>query len=98
MLRGDSGDSWYYNVPVTQKFTEVIWFSFVLGAAFILEIPRDSLGILSARKQYSKTDYAITVFALIGISLPTFFFATILKLVFAIKLGGSISTGRWDAI
>lgn len=89
MLRGNFGDSWYYNVPVTQKFTEVIWFSFVLGAvAFILEILiAIPLGILSARKQYSKTDYAITVFALIGISLPTFFFATILKLVFAIKLG-----------
>jgi peptide/nickel transport system permease protein len=67
----------------------VIWYSFALGAiAFIFElliaIP---LGILSAKKQYSKTDYAVTVFALIGISLPTFFFATILKLVFSINLG-----------
>ena len=31
--------------------------------------------------------YSITVVALIGISLPTFFFATVLKLVFSIKLG-----------
>ena len=29
----------------------------------------------------------MTVFGLLGISLPTFFFATILKLVFSIKLG-----------
>ena len=32
------------------------------------------------------TDYSITVFALIGISLPSFFFATILKWIFAVKL------------
>ena len=89
VVQGNFGDSWYYNVPVTQKFSEVIWYSFALGAvSFFLEIIiAIPLGILSARKQYSRTDYAITVVALIGISLPTFFFATILKLVFSIKLG-----------
>lgn len=89
VARGDFGESWQYNVPVIQKFNEVIWDSFWL--AFISLILRVliaiPLGIVSARKQYSVTDYAITVFALIGISLPTFFFATILKLVFSIKLG-----------
>ncbi|MEA4889260.1 MAG: ABC transporter permease [Clostridiaceae bacterium] len=88
-VRGDFGDSWRFNVPVTEKFAEVIWYSFVLGLiSFILEIVISiPLGILSARKQYSRTDYTITVVALLGISLPTFFFATILKLVFSIKLG-----------
>ena len=88
-VTGNFGDSWYYNIPVTEKFAEVIWYSFALGAiALVLELViAIPLGILAARKQYSKSDYAITVFALIGISLPTFFFATLLKLVFAIKLG-----------
>lgn len=88
-VRGQFGDSWFYNVPVTRKFAEVIWYSFVLGViAFALELViAIPLGILSARKQYSRTDYAITVIALIGISLPTFFFATVLKLVFSIMLG-----------
>jgi peptide/nickel transport system permease protein len=87
-VRGDFGDSWLFTVPVTQKFAEVIWYSFILGSvAFVLElIIAIPLGILSARKQYSRTDYTITVVALLGISLPTFFFATILKLVFSIKL------------
>lgn len=87
--QGDFGDSWYYNIPVTDKFKEVIWYSFVLGgAALIFELMiAIPLGILAARKQYSKTDYAITVVALIGISLPLFFFATVLKLIFSIKLG-----------
>jgi len=88
-VRGQFGDSWFYNVPVTQKFAEVIWYSFALGAiSFMLELViAVPLGILSARKQYSRTDYTITVVALIGISLPTFFFATLLKLGFSIKLG-----------
>jgi peptide/nickel transport system permease protein len=88
-ITGNFGDSWFWNKPVTEKFAEVIWYSFGLGMiAFFLElIIAIPLGILAARKQYSRTDYAVSVFALIGISLPTFFFATILKLVFSIKLG-----------
>ena len=88
-IRGNFGDSWLYGVPVTQKFADVIWYSFVLAmVAFVLELVISiPLGILSARKQYSRTDYAVTVVALIGISLPTFFFATLLKLGFSIKLG-----------
>ncbi|OQA70475.1 MAG: Oligopeptide transport system permease protein OppB [Firmicutes bacterium ADurb.Bin262] len=88
-VRGNFGDSWYYNVPVTQKFATVIWNSFFLAlvALFLEVFIAIPLGILAARKQYSKTDYAVTVFALIGISLPTFYIATLLKLVFSIKLG-----------
>lgn len=83
------GDSWYWNVPVLEKFSNVIWYSFVLGAlSYILEIIiAIPLGILSAKKQYSKTDYAVTVFALIGISIPSFFLATLLKWLFSVKLG-----------
>jgi len=88
-VRGDFGDSWQFTVPVTEKFSEVIWDSFILGAiSFIFEILiAIPLGILAARKQYSRTDYAVTVFALLGISLPTFFFATVLKLIFSVWLG-----------
>jgi len=88
-VRGQFGDSWKYTVPVTQKFGEVIWLSFVMGAiAFVLElIIAIPLGVIAATKQYSRADYAITAGALVGISLPTFFFATILKLIFSVKLG-----------
>jgi peptide/nickel transport system permease protein len=88
-VRGDFGDSWHYGVPVTEKFSQVIWYSLIINIlTFMVEVFLSiPLGILAARKQYSKTDYAITVFALAGISLPTFFLATILKYVFAIKLG-----------
>ncbi len=89
MLRGNFGDSWKFTVPVVEQFRKVIGVSFVMGAiALILElIIAIPLGIIAATKQYSKADYAITVFALAGISLPTFFFASLLKLVFSVKLG-----------
>jgi peptide/nickel transport system permease protein len=88
-LQGNFGDSWKWTVPVIDEFKSVIGISFVMGAIslvleLIIAIP---LGILAATKQYSKTDYAVTAAALVGISLPTFFFATILKLIFAVKLG-----------
>ena len=88
-VRGQFGDSWKYTVPVTQMFSETIWLSFVMGLIyFVLELViAIPLGIIAATKQYSRADYAITTFSLIGISLPTFFFATLLKLFFSVKLG-----------
>jgi len=88
-IQGDFGESWQYGIPVTEKFSQVIWITVIINIiTFFVEmfiaIP---LGITAARKQYSRTDYAISIFALAGISLPTFFLATILKYVFSIKLG-----------
>ena len=87
-LKGDFGDSWNWTVPVVEKFQAVIWYSFVLSCrAFVLEVAiAIPLGILAAKKQYSIADYSISVVALVGISMPTFFLASLLKLVFAAKL------------
>ena len=87
--QGEFGESWQYGRPVTEVFNDVIWVSFALNVIttlvqFTVAIP---LGILAARKQYSATDYAVVTFALMGISLPSFFLATLLKYVFSIKLG-----------
>ena len=89
MFRGEFGDSWFYTVPVIQKFNSSIWVSFWMGlVAMVLElILAIPLGVVAATKQYSKTDYTISVLALAGISLPTFFFASLLKLLFSVKLG-----------
>ena len=88
-IRGEFGDSWLYTVPVLEKFNDCVWLSFVMGGiAFILEILiAVPLGVIAATKQYSKADYTISIIALAGISLPTFFFASLLKLVFSVKLG-----------
>ena len=86
---GNFGDSWKWNVPATQKFTEVIGLSVIMGGisfvlSLVIAVP---LGVLAATKQYSRADYVITSVALVGISLPTFFFASLLKLVFSVRLG-----------
>ena len=89
MFRGEFGDSWKWTVPVVDKFADTVWVSFTMGAIslvlqVLIAIP---LGIIAATKQYSKTDYTISVIALAGISLPTFFFASLMKLVFSVHLG-----------
>ena len=88
-IRGNFGDSWVYGIPVTEKFASVIWYSVALNIiTFVLQtVIAIPLGILAARKQYSRLDYFVTVFALMGISLPSFFLATMLKYLFAINLG-----------
>ncbi len=88
-LRGNFGDSWQYTVPVIEKFKEGIGISFWMSAIsmvleWLIAIP---LGIVAARKQYSRTDYAISIIAIACMSLPTFFLIALLKLVFCIKLG-----------
>lgn len=89
MLTGNFGDSWKYAVPVTEKFSQVIGISVLMGviALFFELLIAVSLGILAARKQYSLTDHALSLGALLGICLPAFFFATLLKLLFSVKLG-----------
>src|SRR5690606_35485639 len=87
-IRDNFGSRWYYGVEVTHKFADVIWYSVALGGmTFILEvIIAIPLGILAARKQYSRIDYTVTVSAMLFISLPGFFLATILKYVFSVQL------------
>ena len=89
LFTGDFGESWYWTVDVTEKFQDSVWTSFALGAiAFVLQIIiAIPLGVIAARKQYSVTDYSVTVVSMICISMPTFFVATLLKLVFSVKLG-----------
>ena len=94
-IRGNWGESWAWTLPVTQEFHNTIWYSFALGVvSFVLEILiAIPLGITAARKQYSFTDYFTTVISMICISMPTFFLATVLKYVFAVKLGWFDLTG-----
>lgn len=88
MLQGKFGDSWYYGMPVVEKFKSCIMYSLWLNIiTFTLQIViAVPLGITTAVHQYSYRDYIFTFLAMVGMSLPTFFFATILKYVFAGRL------------
>ena len=94
-VTGNFGDSWKWTKPVLEEFNDTVWISFILSSvAFVLQlliaIP---LGVLAARTQYQVADYTATVISMICISLPTFFLACLLKLVFATKLGWFDFTG-----
>jgi peptide/nickel transport system permease protein len=66
-------------------------FGAALLFALILALP---LGIISAVRQYSITDYVITFFSYFGISMPIFFFALILQEIFSATLGWLPDFGR----
>ena len=88
-LKGDFGVSFIYQKPVTEIIAKYIPPTFFLAFfalifQVLLAVP---LGILAAKKQYQNTDYIIVALAMLGISLPSYFFAGILKRVFAIGLG-----------
>ena len=89
MLSGDLGDSFVYQQPVATVIVENMWISFVISLValifqFAISIP---LGITSATHQYSVADYSVTIITMIGISLPSFFFAALLIKIFSSWLG-----------
>ncbi|OOB79724.1 MAG: diguanylate cyclase [Epulopiscium sp. Nele67-Bin002] len=102
VFRGDLGDSFIEQKPVAEVLSSKMWISFWMAfPAYILQILiAIPLGILSATKQYSKIDYAVTTIALMGMSLPSFFFAAILQRIFAQGLGwfplSGMKTARMD--
>src|SRR5699024_5294974 len=100
-LRGDFGNSYTYKRPVKDIVPKFICNTFLLNVvvylfAFLISLP---VGIICAVKQYSRTDNFWTVFSIIGISMPTFFFGLLLIYVFAVKLNwlpinGMVTAGK----
>ena len=89
MLRGDLGNSFIYQQPVGKVIADHMWISFIISLValvfqFAISIP---LGITSATHQYSIADYSVTIITMIGISLPSFFFAALLIKIFSSWLG-----------
>nr|WP_321513757.1 nickel ABC transporter permease [uncultured Pseudodesulfovibrio sp.] len=64
--------------PVTLKLSAL-----AMGIALLVGIP---CGIVTAVKQYSIFDNIVTLFALIGISMPVFWLGLLLILLFTVKL------------
>lgn len=89
LLRGDMGTSYVSNKPVFSTFVSKLPATLLLTAVSILltvliSIP---LGIWSAVKQNTATDYVIRAASFIGNSLPNFFVSLLLMYFFAIRLG-----------
>jgi peptide/nickel transport system permease protein len=86
VVRGDLGYSTSNSEPVLNAILERVPATLLLmGSSFVLSLLVGvSFGIIAAVKPYSLVDSTITTFAFFGQSMPTFFFALILQLAFAV--------------
>lgn len=89
LLQGDLGRSFELRTSVADAISTRLFPTFLLAfssliLSLIIAIPA---GIISATRQYSRLDYSLTFFTLIGISIPNFFFALLLIRYVSVELG-----------
>ena len=87
IAQGDLGYSRTYRVPVEELMGPRLWNTFLLsfislGLSILIAVP---LGIISALRPGSKTDYVVNFFSFAGISIPSFWLAIVLIIIFAVK-------------
>jgi peptide/nickel transport system permease protein len=94
-LAGDFGYSRLYALPVTELMAPrlgntalLMGLSFAL--ALMLAVPA---GVLAAVRQRSWLDYGLNLFAFAGISVPSFWLALLLILLFSVTLGWLPASG-----
>lgn len=88
-VQGDFGESFRYRRPVRDLLVEALPYTLQLTfLAIILDaLVGISLGIISAVRQYTKLDKAVTVGSLVVYSIPSFWLALMLIMVFSVNLG-----------
>ncbi len=88
IARGDFGESFRYRRPVASLIAERVPYTLQLAvlALFFDALIGIALGIISAVRQYSRTDRTITVGSLVMYSIPGFWLALMLVLVFSVNL------------
>ncbi len=88
VLQGDLGQSLYSDESMISMLLSHLGPTlsltvFALAISLIVAVP---LGILAARKRGALADNAISVFSMIGISMPSFLLGLLLMLAFAVTL------------
>jgi len=89
LFRGNWGWSFGTSMPVIELI-ETHWiysFQLILLSSLFAAFLGMLIGIYSAVKQYTRTDYAFTFLSFIGISIPNFWLGIMLILVFSVKFG-----------
>ena len=89
LVRLDFGTSYVYKVPVLDEFAVRLPRTMLLGlAAIVLNIVIGiPLGISAATHRNSFQDQGLLVFAMVFISVPQFFLALMMVVLFSVKLG-----------
>ena len=95
LVRGDFGQSFYYRTPVLELYLSRLPNSLVLALAamafsLIIGIPT---GIVAAVRVNQWWDKAGKIFALLGLSLPSFWIGLVMILFFSVYLGWLPSSG-----
>src|ERR1700675_1016506 len=99
LARGDLGHSFYYRTPVLELYLSRLPHSLTLALAamafsLLVGIPT---GIIAAVRVNRWWDSAGKVFALLGLSLPSFWVGLLLILFFSVYLGWLPSSGSGSA-
>jgi peptide/nickel transport system permease protein len=89
MLQGDFGRSFFYRQPVTDLILErfPLTVTIAILAMVVDLIIGVTAGTISALRQYTFWDYSGMMIALVGVSIPIFWLALLLQLLFAYRLG-----------
>ncbi len=95
LFRGDFGRSFYYQTPVLSLYFDrlpnsVLLASVAMTFSLVVGIPT---GVLAAVRTGRFWDSAGKIFALLGLSLPSFFVGLLLILLFSVYLGWLPSSG-----
>jgi peptide/nickel transport system permease protein len=87
-LQGDFGYSFIRHKPAYEVITERLPATIQLASvAFVISIVFSiPLGVLSATRAHTPVDYAVTVMALVGQSIPSFWLGILLILLFGVQL------------
>jgi len=85
--QGELGNSFFSRLPVSTMIGQRLPMTLILmiTAEFFTVILALLLGIISAVRQYSWVDNLITTFSFIGYSMPIFFIALGMMLIFAVQ-------------
>lgn len=88
LLRGNMGYSYITSEPIAETIANRIPATLeLMGVSLIFSIIVGViLGIVSAMRQYSMLDYALTILGFAGVSIPVFFLGMVLIYVFALRL------------
>ena len=99
-VQGDLGQSFFAKQPVADLIKQRLPNTMILmltAEVFTISFAL-LLGIISAVKQYSFIDNIITTFSFIGFSVPIFFSALGLMLIFAVQFKGNAIRPRLRAV
>ena len=97
---GDLGTSIRSRRPITEEIKDRFpaTVELAVGAMLFATFVGIPLGFLAAKRYGRPLDHASLFLSLIGVSIPIFFLAIILKWVFAVELGWLPSVGRQDVL